>query len=245
VKNISTAIALAAGTALSIGGTFALPMSPAAAIPVFDATNYAQNLLQAARALEQINHQISSLQNEAAMLQNMARNLERIDFPQLEQIGSAVQRIDQLMGQAQGIDFRVDQLDQRIRSMFPGAVDRLLRSDQRVAEARARLDAATASYRQAMGVQSQVVENVREDASLLSELVGRSQGAAGGLQAQQAANQLLALSIKQQFQLQELAAAEYRSEAIERSRKAQAEHEGRAATRRFLGSGKAFSPQGN
>ena len=245
MKKLPMVLALAASTALSIGGTFAVPLSPAAAIPVFDATNYAQNLLQAARALEQINHQISSLQNEAAMLQNMAKNLERIDFPQLVQINSAIQRIDRLMGQAQGIDFRVDQLDQRIRTMFPGAVDRLLSSDQRVAEARARLDAAMAGHRQTMGVQAQVVENVRQDSGLLSELVGRSQGAVGGLQVSQAANQLLALSIKQQFQLQELMASEFRSQAVERSRKAQAEHDGRAATRRFLGTGKAYTPAGN
>lgn len=243
MKKIRMAIALAAGSALSIGGTFALPMSPAAAIPVFDATNYAQNLLQAARALEQINQQIQSLQNEAAMLQNMARNLERIDFPQLQQVNSAMQRIDRLMGQAEGIDFRMDGLDQRLRSLFPGAVDRVLRSDQRVAQARARLDAATAGYRQAMGVQAQVVENVREDARLLAELVGRSQNAVGSLQASQAANQLLALSIKQQLQLQNLMAAEFRDASVERARRAQAEADGRAATRRFLGTGRAYTPR--
>ncbi|MDB5723021.1 MAG: conjugal transfer protein TrbJ, partial [Alphaproteobacteria bacterium] len=53
----------------------AVPVTPAAAIPVFDVTNYAQNLLQAARALEQIEHQVQSLQNEATMLRNMERNL--------------------------------------------------------------------------------------------------------------------------------------------------------------------------
>jgi P-type conjugative transfer protein TrbJ len=238
VKKMWMAIALAAAAPVAL----ALPASPAAAIPVFDATNYAQNLLQAARALEQINHQIASLQNEAAMLQNMARNLERLDFPQLQQVNSAMQRIDQLMGQAQGIDFRMDGLDQRLRSLFPGAVDRALRRDQRVLEARARLDAATAGYRQAMGVQAQVVENVREDAALLAELVGRSQNAVGGLQAQQAANQLLALSIKQQLQLQNLMAAEFRDASVERARRAQAEADGRAATRRFLGTGRAYTP---
>ncbi len=41
-----------------------------AAWPVFDATNFAQNILQASRALEQINNQIRSLQNQATMLQN-------------------------------------------------------------------------------------------------------------------------------------------------------------------------------
>src|SRR3546814_11524391 len=35
---------------------------------VYDPTNYVQNVLSAARALEQINNQITSLQNEATML---------------------------------------------------------------------------------------------------------------------------------------------------------------------------------
>lgn len=241
MKKIWMAFGLAAAAPLAI----VLPAGPAAAIPVFDATNYAQNLLQAARALEQINHQITSLQNEAAMIQNMARNLERIDFPQLERINSAVRRIDGLMGQAQGIDFRVDQLDERIRALFPVAVQRALGRDQRVLEARARLDAAMGGYRRAMGVQAQVVENVREDAGLLRELVGRSQSAVGGLQASQAANQLLALSIKQQFQLQSLMTAEFREASIERARRAQSEADGRHATRRFLGTGRAYTRGGH
>lgn len=244
MKKLKMALAFAASTCLSIGGTFALPLAPAAAIPVFDATNYAQNLLQAARALEQINNQIQSLQNQAAMLQNMARNLERLDLPQLQQVNSAMQRIDQLMGQARGIDFRVDRLDERIRALFPGEAGNALRRDQRVAQARARLDAAMDGYRHTMGVQAQVVENVRADAAVLADLVGRSQGAVGALQASQAANQLLALSIRQQFQLQNLMAAEFRDAAMERARRTQAEADGRAATRRFLGSGRAYTPGG-
>lgn len=95
-----------------------------------------------------------------------------------------------------------------------------------------------------MGVQAQVVENVREDAGTLAELVARSQDAAGSLAVGQAANQLLALSIKQQMQLQNLMAAEFREASIERARRAQAEEDGRAATRRFLGSGRAYTPGG-
>ena len=241
MKKMLMTLALTAAAPLAL----ALPAGPAAAIPVFDSTNYAQNLLQAARALEQINHQIASLQNEAAMLQNMARTLERNDFPQLEQLNSAIGRNDQLMGRAQGIDFRVDQLDERVRALFPEDVQRVLSGDRRVAQARARLEAAMSGYRQAMAVQAQVVENVREDMGLLEALVGRSQEALGGLQAQQAANQLLALSVKQQLQLQNLMAAEFREASIERARRAQAEAEGRSATRRFLGTGRAYTPGGN
>jgi type IV secretion system protein TrbJ len=242
VKKMKIAIALAAGAALSVGGALVVPLSPAAAIPVFDASNYAQNLIQAARALEQINNQIASLQNEAAMLRNMASNLERIDFPQLGQLRAAMERIDDLMGEARGIDFRIDRLDERIHALFPGEVERVLRADERVREARARLDAAGAAYRHTMGVQAQIAENVREDAALLAELAERSQGAVGALQAGQAANQLLALGIKQQLQLQSLMAAEFRGAALERARRTQAEEEGRAATRRFLGSGRAYRP---
>jgi P-type conjugative transfer protein TrbJ len=243
VKRLSKMLALAAAGTLCAGAAIILPASPAAAIPVFDATNYAQNLLQAARALEQINQQVQSLQNETAMLRNMARNLERIDFPQLERITSSIRQVDQLMGQARGIDFNVDRLDERFRSMFPGAADDALGSDRRVADARARLDGALEGFRHSMSVQAQVVGNVREDAGLLAELAERSQGAGGALQAQQATNQLLALSTKQQLQLQNLMAAEFRSLGLERARAAQAEVEARAAARRFLGSGRAYTPQ--
>jgi len=235
MKAIRVALALSGMTALTLVGTFAVPATPAgAALPVFDLTNYSQNLLQAARALEQINNQVKSLQNEASMLQSMAKNLSKIDFPQLQQITSAIQRIDQLMGQAQGIEFKVSGLDEQIKTLFPGALQQALSSDQRVAEARKQLDAATGAYRQAMGVQAGIAENVKEDAGLLKELAASSQGAEGALQVGEAANQLLALSVKQQLQLQTLMASEYREAAIERARRAQAEEDGRATTRRFL-----------
>jgi P-type conjugative transfer protein TrbJ len=243
VKTCRTALALGACAALTLTAASVLPIGAAEAMPVFDATNYAQNLLQAARALEQINNQVRSLQNQAAMIETMARNLERVDFPELQKVMSAMQRVDRLMGEARDIDYRMDQLDERVRRLFPGAAGRVLGNNARVLQARARLDAATAGYRQAMTVQAQVVENIREDAGALAAIVARSQGAVGQLQAQQAANQLLALSISQQFQLQTLMAAEFRSEALERARRAEAEEEGRAATRRFLGTGRAYTPR--
>jgi len=243
MKIVPTACALALAAPLALAATL-LP-GPAAAIPVFDAGNYAQNLLQAARSLEQINHQITSLQNEAAMLQSMARNLERIDFPEVERIKAAMERIEDLMEQAQAIDFRVEGLDRQVRSLFPGSGATGLSRDTRVAQARARLEAATAGYRHAMGVQAQVAENLAEDAALLDELVARSQGSAGALQAQQAASQLLALGVKQQLQLQSLLAAEFRGGALERARRAQAEADGREATRRFLAPRRAYTPGGS
>ena len=147
------------------------------------------------------------------------------------------------MGQAQGIDFRADQLDQRFRQLYPQDFDQALGSNQRLLDARARLDASMAGFRQTMGVQSQIVENVRADAQALGEIVARSQSAEGSLQVSQATNQLLALTAKQQFQLQQMMAAQFRSESIEQARRVQESQEARAATRRFLGKGQAYTPQ--
>jgi len=244
MKRLKRLFAPLAASAVAVGGFVVLAPAPALAIPVFDATNYAQNLLQAARALEQINHQIASLQNEAAMLRAMGRNLERVDFPELGRVTAAMRRIDSLMGEARGIDFRIDRLDERVRALFPGAMQHGLAGDGRVAAARARLAAESEAYRRAMGVQAQVAENVREDSATLADLSARSQGAAGSLAVGQAANQLLALSIKQQFQLQSLMAAEFRGAALERAARTQASEDGRAATRRCIGQGRAYNPGG-
>jgi type IV secretion system protein TrbJ len=221
---LSTLLGLAATG--SITAIALVPAMPAYAIPVFDPTNYIQNLLQA-----------------ATMIAQASKNLERIDFPQLDQLTQNLQQIDRLMGQAQGIDFKVDQMDAKFRNLYPGSADRLLKSDRRLAEAKTRLDAAMGAFRQTMGVQAQVVENVAADARVLQAIVARSQGAQGGLQAQQATNQLLALTAKQQFQLQNLMAAQFRSESMEAARRTQAETEAQAATKTFLGDGKAYTPR--
>lgn len=238
------ATALGLGALGSLAGALVVPSTPAhAQFTVFDPSNYSQNLLTAARTLTQINNQIQSLQNEAQMLINQAKNLTRIDFPQLQQLTQNLQAIDRLMAQAQGIDFRIDGLDQQFGRLFPNDFNQALTTNQRVIDAATRLDAAKAAFRKTMGVQSQVVANVQADAGTLGEIVAKSQGAEGSLQAQQATNQLLALTAKQQFQIQNLMAAQYRAEATEAARRAQAEVEGRAATKKFLGTGTAYTPQ--
>src|SRR3546814_320712 len=131
------------------------------------------------------------LQNQAQNLTNQARNLATINFPELHSLEQTIQKIDILMGQAQGIQFRVANLDQQFRSMFPASFDQALTNDQHVIDARTRLDTSMAAYKQTMAVQAQVVENIAGDQGALHNIVQRSQGAQGSLQAQQATNQLL------------------------------------------------------
>jgi hypothetical protein len=55
---------------------------------VFDPSNYAQNVLTAARSLQQITNQITSLQNQAQSLINQARNLASLPYSSLQQFSS-------------------------------------------------------------------------------------------------------------------------------------------------------------
>jgi P-type conjugative transfer protein TrbJ len=239
---IAGALGLGAAGSLVMGLT--VPTTSAyAQLTVFDPNNYSQNILTAARTLTQINNQIQSLQNEATMILSQAKNLSRVSFPELDTLRQTMQQIDTLMGQAQGINFRVDGLDQQFRSLFPNDLNSVLRGNAQVTAARTRLDSAMAAYRQTMGVQAQVVENVAADARTLDALAARSQGAEGALAAQQTTNQLLALAAKQQFQIQNMMAAQYRAETMEAARRAQEETDARAAARRFLGTGHAYTPR--
>src|SRR3546814_3038725 len=94
------------------------------------------------------------------------------------------------MGQAQGIQFRVANLDQQFRSMFPASFDQALTNDQHVIDARTRLDTSMAAYKQTMAVQAQVVENIAGDPGALNNIVQSSQGAQGSLQADRKSTRL-------------------------------------------------------
>jgi P-type conjugative transfer protein TrbJ len=244
-KNIIVAT-LADGTICSLGMALIAPLTQAHAQlggVVFDPSNYAQNILTAARTLQTVNQQIRQLQNESQMLVNMSKNLTKIDFPQFDALKQKLAEIDRLMGRAQAIDFRVDQLDDEFTSPFQKDFTSALRTDARVHDARARLDASMRAFRQTMTVQAQVVENIQTDTEALADIVARSQSSEGSLQAQQATNQLLALTAKQQFQLQHMMAAQFRAESVEEARRATQAAEARAATKKFLGSGSAYTPR--
>src|SRR5262249_50561033 len=75
--------------------TSAILLAPPAAaqIAVIDGSNLSQNILQAARALQQINNQIQALQNQTVMLQNMARNLTSLNFSQIGAVAADLQQI--------------------------------------------------------------------------------------------------------------------------------------------------------
>jgi P-type conjugative transfer protein TrbJ len=224
-----------------------LAVSPMLATPaaaqwiVYDPTNYAQNVLQAARALQQINNQITSLQNQAQMLINQARNLASLPFSALQQIQQNVQRTQQLLNQAQNIAFNVQQIDQAFQSQY-GTVSMSASDQQLVADARTRWKNTVGGLQDAMRVQAGVVGNIDSNRTQMSALVGQSQGATGALQATQAGNQILALQSQQLSDLIALLAANGRSSALTEAERATAAEQGREQRRRFLTPGSGYQP---
>jgi P-type conjugative transfer protein TrbJ len=229
--------------ALFIAPVALAPMlaAPAHAIIVFDPSNYAQNVLQAARALQQINQQITQLQNEAQMLINQARNLASLPYSSLQQIQQSVQRTQQLLAQAQNIAFDVQQIDQMFSQKY-GNVSLSATDRQLVADARSRWQNTVGSLQDAMKVQATVVGNIDTNRTEMSRLVGASQGATGALQATQAGNQLLALQAQQLADLTAVVAANGRAQALTDAERAAAAEQGREQRRRFLTPGAGYQP---
>jgi P-type conjugative transfer protein TrbJ len=238
----SRAMALAA-TMLAAAPLALSPMvaTPAHAIIVFDPSNYAQNVLTAARTLEQITHQITSLQNEAQMLINQAKNLASLPYNALQHLQQNVQRTQQLLQQAQGIAFNVQQIDQMFSQKY-GNVSMSASNQQLVASARDRWKTTVGGLQDAMRVQAGVVSNIDTNRTQMSALVSQSQGATGALQAAQAGNQILALQSQQLSDLVALLASNGRATALTEADRATAAEQGREQRRRFLTPGSGYQP---
>ncbi|MBB5221025.1 P-type conjugative transfer protein TrbJ [Amaricoccus macauensis] len=242
---------LAGTSALAIALAVPVALSPMLASPahaqfgfgriVFDPSNYAENVLTAARTLEQINNQIQSLQNEATMLINQARNLASLPYSSLQTLQQNVQRTQQLLSQAQNIAFDVQNIDQAFQQKY-GSISLSATDAQLVADARSRWQNTVGGLQDAMRVQAGVVDNIDTNRTEMSALVGQSQNATGALQATQAGNQLLALQSQQLSDLIALMSANGRSEALIEAERATAAEQGRIQRERFLTPGSGYQP---
>jgi len=212
-------------------GTIAAP--PAfAQLVVKDPTNYAQNVLQAARALQQVNNQITQIQQQAQSLINEGRNLASLPFSSLQQLQQQVQQTQQLLREAQRIAYDVQSIQQAFDGRYRGTALTGSHATM-VANANARWEDSVGAFEDALRVQAGVVGNIDGTRNAMDSLVSSSQSAAGALQVAQAGNQLLALQSQQLADLTALLAAQGRAQALDSARNAAIEAESRERFRRF------------
>jgi P-type conjugative transfer protein TrbJ len=231
-------------TLLAVAAAAFLAAAPAvhAQWVVIDPTNLAQNILTAANTLEQINNQIKQLQNQAQSLMNEAKNLTNLDFSALSELKAALSATNQLIQQAQGLAFNVQQMETQFQQLYPESFSATVSSAQMVLDARRRWTNSLDALKTAAKVQSQAVQNFASDEQTLTDLVNRSQSAAGALQAAQATNQLLALQARQSMQSQQLQITQDRATALEQARQVAVQERAREVRRRFMGSGTPYTP---
>src|SRR6266851_3941676 len=211
---------LASASAVALSLTVAAPplSTPVLAQSiVFDPNNYVQNVLTAARELQQINHQITSLQ----------------------QLQSSIQRTQQLLAQAQNITFNIQQIDHAFQTTYGGA-NASQSSQSLIANAQARWQNSVAALQDALRVQAGVVGNLDTNRTQMSALVTSSQSATGGLAATQAGNQLLALQAQQLADLTAAVAAQGRAQNLQAAQQAAAQDQAREQLRRFLNPGTGY-----
>lgn len=239
----------ASGIRKKISGVLAVALLATTSLPaeaqfggiVYDPTNYTQNVLTAARALEQINNQIQSLQNQATSLVNQARNLAALPVSQVAQLQAQVRRTQQLLASAQHIAFDVQAVDQAFSANYRGAS--MSASDQALVDgARARWSNSVGAFEDALKVQAGVVGNIDGARGTMNTLVTASQSATGALQAAQAGNQLLALQSQQLADLTAMMAAQSRAQSLDAAQRAAAQDQAREQLRRFLAPGVGYQP---
>ena len=223
---------------------FASICAPARAqMIVYDPSNYAQNVLQAARALQQINNQITSLQNQTQMLLNQAKNLASLPYSSLQTIEQSLTRTQQLLNQAQHLAYDVNQIDQAFQRLYPQGYTNTTSSQQLISDAQERWQNSLAGYQDALRVQAGVVQNLDTTRTETDALVSSSQSAVGGLQALQAGNQLIALQTKQLVDLTAVVAAQSRARSLAGARATANQEQAREQLSRFLSATQGYQPQ--
>ena len=125
---------------------------------VYDPTNFSQNVLTAARELQQVNNSIQSLENQANMLINQAKNLASLPYSSLAQLEQSINQTEQLLIQAQRIAYNVTTINQAFTSTYPQAYSSSTSSQQLVANAQTRWQNSLAGFQDAMRVQAGVVQ---------------------------------------------------------------------------------------
>jgi P-type conjugative transfer protein TrbJ len=232
--------ALTAGVAVL---TLATASAPAhAQWIVYDPTNFSQNVLTAARELQQVNQNIQSLENQATMLINQAKNLASLPYSSLAQLEASIQRTEQLLMQAQNIAYSVTTIDQAFTQVYPQSYSGSTSSTQMLADAQMRWQNARAGYQDSMNVQAGVVQNLQNAQTQISALVTSSQSASGALQATQSGNQIMGLAAQQLADLTGVIAAMARAQSLDNAGRLESEAQGRQQMQNFLNYGAGYQP---
>jgi P-type conjugative transfer protein TrbJ len=224
--------------ALSLSMLLCAVIAPPATaqLSVYDPANHAQNILQAARALQQLDQQVEQLTHEIDMLENMARDLETFPTDLTRAIiQDRISRIEILLRKAEGVGYEIGEVERRYNEAYPETYgDTPPSASALLRDARSRWAQSRTAHRDVLLMVAETTAANQTNAGALSELVRGSQEAAGNLQALQAGNQIGALSTEQLIRIETLMAAHYRARSLDEARRLAEATRARARLRTFL-----------
>jgi P-type conjugative transfer protein TrbJ len=209
---------------------------------VFDPTNYSQNVLTAARTLQEVNNQIQSLENQAKMLMNQAKNLESLPYSSLTQLQQSISQTEQLLSQAQRVAYSVSSINQAFTQTYPQSYSGTTSFSQLIAGAQTRWQNSLSGFQDAMRVQAGVVQNLDSTRTQINALISSSQSASGALQAAQSGNQLIGLQTTQLADLTAVMAAIARAQSLEGARTVANQAQAQQQLTNFMNYGAGYQP---
>ncbi len=233
---------LAAAAAAAALATASAPAPAHAQWVVYDPTNFSQNVLTAARELQQVNNSIQSLENQATMLINQAKNLASLPYSAVAQLEAAISRTESLLTQAQRIAYSVTTIDQAFSTVYPQTYAGSTPNTQLLADAQTRWQNARVGYQDSMNVQAGVVQNLDNARVQINALVSASQGASGALQASQSGNQILGLAAQQLADVTAVIAAMARAQSLDGAARLESQAQAQAQATSFLNYGSGYNP---
>jgi len=206
---------------------------------VYDPSNYAQNFRTAIHNYNQLIRQAQQLRNEANMLINQAKHLQKLDINTVNELNRILGEIAYLNAQAENVAYQVNRTKQIVKEQYPETYESFS-DDELVVRAEHQWKISQQAYADSMVMQSKMVESLEEDRGLLSEAMNKSHGAVGELQATQSTNLLVALLIKQNMQMQQMMITQYRADSIDSARRIAIEKESEERFKRFAGDRSAY-----
>lgn len=212
------------------------PIAPARAqMAVIDPTNLAQNLLQATRALEQINNQIRQIEQATQMLRQNPLQLS----PELTQ---SISEARELFDTAQGIAFEVNQVGENLRTLYPETwedfdLEGVLQQSERWEQE------SRDSLQRAMEAEARAARSIEQTQGRIDRVLSSSSSAEGQTGAIQAGNQLLGIQASQLAEIQALLIAQGRALQTERMERIAREERAREVQRRAFPTQSTATPE--
>jgi P-type conjugative transfer protein TrbJ len=215
--------AVSALALLTVATAFVMPQQ-ASAIVVYDPTNHIQNVLTAARALEQIRIQTDQLTAQI-------RSLAQSPYDHAAQIGEAMRALDELNTQARGLASTVRGLDRQFEDLYPGNMNART-AMQRLEAASRRIEMSRQTAQDLARTAASVEASRTARTSRMAGAIAASRAAEGETGAIQSSVQALGVLSEQLENLQTLMAAQSRLAAQEAAERAAQREEAIAARRR-------------